>query len=126
MEADATKEKSKIYGINRNSSLNELKYFHVCSGALIPDIMHDVLEGALQYEVKLMLNEMISSDSYFTLDTLNTRIENFELGYMEMKDRPTTITHKTLTSEGSSLKQAGKVIASCQCMIKAMCTCLLF
>ena len=32
-----------------------MEYFHVCNGSLIPDIMHDVLEGALQYEVKLML-----------------------------------------------------------------------
>ena len=37
---------SKQYGINSNSTLNELKYFHVCTGGLIPDIMHDMLEGA--------------------------------------------------------------------------------
>ena len=26
----------------------------------MPDIMHDLLEGTLEYEVKLMLREMIS------------------------------------------------------------------
>lgn len=52
---DTTGELSKRYGINRNSILNDLKYFHVCSGALIPDIMHDMLEGVLRHEVKLML-----------------------------------------------------------------------
>ena len=26
---------------------------------VVPDIMHDILEGALQYEVKLMLKNMI-------------------------------------------------------------------
>ena len=31
------------------------QYFSVASGALLPDIMHDVLEGALPYEIKLML-----------------------------------------------------------------------
>ena len=28
------------------------RYFHVCEGGLIPDVMHDVLEGALVYEAK--------------------------------------------------------------------------
>ena len=45
-------EASKLYGINRDSILNKLAYFHVCSGALLPDVMHDVLEGTLQYEIK--------------------------------------------------------------------------
>jgi len=70
--------------------------------------MHDVLEGALQYEIKLMLREMIAEESYFTLADLNTRIENLELGYMESKDRPTPISDTTLYSGGVSLKQAGK------------------
>ena len=29
--------------------------FGVASGALIPDVMHDILEGALPLEIKLML-----------------------------------------------------------------------
>lgn len=80
----------------------------MCSGALLPDVMHDVLEGALQYEIKLMLREMIAEESYFTLADLNTRIENLELGYMESKDRTTPISDTTLYSGGVSLKQAGK------------------
>ena len=76
---------SASVSINRNSILNELRYqhilsmficeysgyccsyFHVCGGGLLPDIMHDVLEGALQYEVKLMLREMIKEDKIFSL-----------------------------------------------------------
>ncbi len=46
---------STVYGVNRQALLSTLKYFSVCSGALIPDLMHDVLEGALPLEVKLML-----------------------------------------------------------------------
>lgn len=46
---------SLVYGINRRALLNSLDYFKVTSGSLIPDIMHDVLEGALPLEVKLML-----------------------------------------------------------------------
>lgn len=38
-------ELSVEYGINRRSILDELLYFKVCSGALVQDVMHDVLEG---------------------------------------------------------------------------------
>ena len=53
------------------------RYFPVCNGGLVPDIMHDVLEGALEYEVKLMLAHMISEEKYFTLNQFNSRLENF-------------------------------------------------
>ena len=42
---------SKDSGINHTSILDELEYFSVASGAFLPDIMHDVLEGVLQYKV---------------------------------------------------------------------------
>lgn len=87
-----------------------VRYFHVCDGVLIPDVMHDLLEGALQYEVKLLLRHFIQTECYFSLDIFNSRLTNLELGYMETKDRPTTIADSTLTSSGHSLKQAGKTI----------------
>ena len=65
IKADASGKACTAYGINRDSILNELSYFHVCDGSLLPDIMHDVLEGGLQYEVKLMLGMMVGE--YFTL-----------------------------------------------------------
>ena len=85
------------------------RYFHVCNGGLIPDVMHDLLEGALQYEMKLMLKKMIQVENYFTLDQFNSRLISTELGYMEVKDKPTPITTTTLTSKGYSLKQAGNL-----------------
>ena len=80
-----TGDVSKEYGINRKSILNELIYFNMCNGSLIPDIMHDLLEGTLQYEVKLT-----------SLDYLNSKVSNLELGHMESKDRPSFISMKTL------------------------------
>lgn len=107
LEREDRVEKSKEYGINRHSVLNKLTYFHVCDGSLLPDVMHHVLEGALQYEIKLMLQVMIYQ-VYFTLDSLTSRLENMELGYMQAKNRPTPITEKTLRSSGLTLKQNGK------------------
>ena len=52
------------YGINRDSVLNTLAYFYITEG-LPPDIMHDVLEGVLQYEVKEMLLLVFTKTSLY-------------------------------------------------------------
>lgn len=36
------------YGINSRSALLSLKYLDICS-TLVPDVMHDILEGVVQY-----------------------------------------------------------------------------
>ena len=63
-------QNSVEYGINSKSILTTLQYFDVCSGALVPDVMHDVLEGVLQYEAKLLLKHCIFEEEYFRADTL--------------------------------------------------------
>ncbi len=103
------------------------RYFHVCDGGLIPDIMHDILEGALQYEIKLMIKIMVEVKQYFTLgkhklipvsfikllfpiDLLNTRLTNTELGYMEASDKCSLIDATTLFSNGHTLRQSGTYV----------------
>ena len=78
-------------------------YFHVCEGGLLPDVMHDLLEGALQYEVKVMLLEMITEKHYFSLDALNSRLATTELGYMETKDQPTLLDQHKISNSGHTL-----------------------
>lgn len=87
-----------------------MSYFHVCDGSLLPDVMHDILEGSLQYEVKLMLQVMVNKERYFSLDYLNMRLENFELGYMEAKNRPSPIAANKFNSSGNTLKQNGMFV----------------
>ena len=65
---------SKEFGINHRSSLLSLKYVDICSGILVPDVMHDVLEGVLQYEMKL-LQHLIFEKSYFRVKTLEKLVE---------------------------------------------------
>ena len=55
---------SSLYGVNRKAALNNLQYFNVASGALVSDIMHDVLEGVLPLETKLMLKVCIYVSTY--------------------------------------------------------------
>ena len=85
------------------------KYFSVASGALLPDIMHDILEGVLQYEAKLLLRHLIYEEGCLTLEQLNSRISRMELGYMESSNRPSEISTTTLQAEDSNLlTQDGK------------------
>lgn len=79
-------ELSVEYGINRPSSLDTLPNFSVVEN-LPHDIMHDLLEGALPHELKLLLQHCMSM-SYFNLSTLNERLAAFDIGYSEVKDKP--------------------------------------
>ena len=88
----------------------DLKYFDPCSGGLVPDVMHDVLEGVLQREVKLVLRHCVDSMKYFRLTQLTGIMERFEFGYMEVTNRPTPILRKTLHSTDYSLQQNGMIV----------------
>ena len=56
---------SKEYGINIRSVFTQLKYYNFCNGSLLADVMHDILEGVLQVEVKLVLHHCIRLKRYF-------------------------------------------------------------
>ena len=73
----------------------------MCSGALIPDIMHDLLEGSIQHTIMLMIGYLTKDKKFFSLKYLNQKIEGMELGYME-DNRPSPISKKDKT-----LKQNG-------------------
>lgn len=46
-------------GINYCSALNRLAYFHVADDQLPQDVMHVLLEGAVPYTMRLMLQVFI-------------------------------------------------------------------
>ena len=103
-EIEADSDASRECGVNRKSVLTKLQYFDICSGALVPDIMHDVLEGVLQYETKLVLIHVIQSCHYLTLKQLNHLVTCVNLGYMEVSSRPSEIS-----LSDDKLKQNGKL-----------------
>jgi hypothetical protein len=60
------------------------------------------------YETKLLLKELIDEVRCLTLSELNHRMENFDYGYMNHKNKPTTITRETLNGlNDTKLKQTG-------------------
>ena len=78
-------------------------------------------KGMLEYETKELLKYHIDEEAYYTLDYLNHQISGMELGYMESRNRPSTITLLTLRSGDHKLKQEG-VYSYEECMYGCTCT----
>ena len=99
---------SREFGVNHKSLLMEIEYFDICSGVLLCDVMHDLFEGVLQYETKLMLIQLIEKHYFNLMKNLNNHIESLELPYGTESDKPAFIDRKTLYSQGSRLNQKGR------------------
>lgn len=85
------------YGINRNSILNTIPGFSVVTG-LPHDIMHDLLEGVLNYELRLLLKHCFLS-KYITVNLLNERIKNFNYGYTQSGSKPPEINIRCIQDD---------------------------
>ena len=70
------------YGINKRSYLKNFKEIDVTE-QLLQDIMHTLLEGIVQYELRLLLLHYIRSQE-FTLVELNATICNFDFVYSDV------------------------------------------
>lgn len=66
---------STNYGINFMSVLEEVPGYSIING-LPHDIMHDLYEGVVPYELKLLLRHCISN-GYFSMNEINGRIERY-------------------------------------------------
>lgn len=52
--------------------------------------MHDVMEGVIPYEMKLLLTHYVSC-KYVTITSLNDRLNRFDFGYSELSDKPSDL-----------------------------------
>ncbi|XP_070410625.1 uncharacterized protein [Nothobranchius furzeri] len=83
---------TSCFGVKRACPLTEhLNHFHVNTG-YPPDIVHDLFEGIVPFELAVCLNILISK-KYFTLEFLNTCILKFPLKWSDKKNRPHLIPH---------------------------------
>ena len=94
------------FGLHRDSILNTSAYFHVTDG-LIPDVMHDCLEGCLPYETKELLKYLFSAH-ILTLSSLNEAIQSFPFVGADSRNKPSPIAATTMSSADHTLKQSGK------------------
>ena len=76
------------FGVKRTCPLNALQFFHSSDNYAV-DIMHDLLEGVVQYELKLLFQYLVKD--FISLNTLSQRIQSFNYGYSERKNRPSGV-----------------------------------
>ena len=89
MTGPAASSYSSAYGINRRSSLLDIKFFNIFEGGLPHDAMHDILEGIAPLEIKLLLSHCFTNH-FITLQIFNDRLLNFNFGYT-IADKPIPI-----------------------------------
>ncbi|XP_056289148.1 uncharacterized protein LOC130205674 [Pseudoliparis swirei] len=77
-----------VMGVKQSCLLNSLQYFNTCEHFSV-DIMHDILEGVAQFEMKLIILHVI--DQYTTSKEVDRRIKSFNYGYMEQNNKPPTL-----------------------------------
>ena len=87
------------YGLVRDSILNSTRYFHIVEG-LVTDIMHDLLEGALQLCTKLLLHHVIVQERKISLEDFNSRISSFHYGPSDIRNMPSLLCDNKLSQSG--------------------------
>lgn len=75
-----------VYGAKKTCVFNSQQYFHSTDNYAV-DITHDLLEGAVQYELKLVFLYLVKQ-GYVSMRLLSGRIQTFNYGYTNRKNRP--------------------------------------
>ena len=81
----------RTYGIRKKSHFNHLSY-HVVDG-LPPDIMHDLLEGVVPFEIQLVLKSLIGK-GFFDLDLVNRTLHSWKYGPLDKRNQPVALTEE--------------------------------
>ena len=114
---------SKTYGVNCRSKLMSIINFSMFGGGLPHDVMHDVLEGVAQYEIKLLIRHCINLN-YITIDEYNHRILYFDYGKNET-DKPGVITSSLLRSDDKKFHlSAAQTLLLCRIITLIMGDCV--
>ena len=70
-----------------------------------------IVLGTLLLEVKVLLKYLIYDEKIFTLEYLNDKISEFQLGYFESTDRPSTIKRENIVVDSvHKLGQSGMYV----------------
>ncbi|KAJ8666064.1 hypothetical protein QAD02_007726 [Eretmocerus hayati] len=81
-------EKRKEFGLEQDSALHKSKYWHFTRDWSF-DPMHDIFEGNGELTLKLVIHHFINNEKYnLTVQKLNDRIDHFDYGSTDVKDKP--------------------------------------
>lgn len=98
------------HGVVRSCPLNDLNFYNYLDSPTV-DIMHDMLEGVVPFEIKIVLQKLISLGC-FSLDVVNNRLMAHDFGRLESKNRPSPIK---LDGQGNRI---GQKAAQAWCLIR--------
>lgn len=82
-------------GLNENSIWNVIPYFHVVFN-FVADVMHDLLEGVLKYDMAHILHHYIIETKTLSLDILNDRLRTFDYQLNNISNKPPLISKKEI------------------------------
>lgn len=97
---------STLYGVNRKSVLDEVPSFSVALG-LPHDIMHDLYEGVLPYELKLLLQYCVQ-ENFFSIQEVNDRISKYDF----LKKKPTLLDPAIIRDPEKKIRQSASQMMS--------------
>lgn len=85
-------------GLKHSCLFNSLSFFHTAQNVTV-DIMHDLLEGVVPFELKLMLYSYIYERKLFSLELLNSRLASFDYNSSDRKNKPTALSELELKDQ---------------------------
>lgn len=108
-QEDCNLNNPSVTGIAESCIFNQVIGFHVIL-CIILDIMHDILEGAANYTMVNILNDLIYNQNSFSLDFLNQRIECFQYGHLEGSNKIPIIEKKHIQSKKKLKMSASEML----------------
>ena len=108
LDGPYAKADSTTYGVNSKSALNKIPNFHVANRQMPQDAMHVLLEGAVTFEIQVLLKVLIYEKGYFDLSILNERLSSFVYGRDESRTKPPKAFETKQILRDSSLNVSGQ------------------
>ena len=108
LSGEMAESDSVTYGNRYRSSLNDIEHLHVANMMQMPqDVMHVLFERVLGMVIHMMLCEFFKK-KYLTLSVLNERLNAFDFGTAEARNRPPkSFKEKDFDSSSSKLHLSG-------------------
>ena len=115
--AEGNKLMQSATGVRGSSHLDGFRIFKPIKHSIF-DLFHDLPQGICKMEVKLAIREYVCIKKYFSEETLNSRIQFFDYGFPDRKNKPSaTITSAYLSNiKTYNLHQTG---AQMWCLTRA-------
>ncbi|KAJ8667819.1 hypothetical protein QAD02_009482 [Eretmocerus hayati] len=88
-------------GLKFDSVFNKLKYFHVCAPGLPPCIGHDLFEGIVAYDLKMIIDYFVELE-WFSIDELNQWIKDFPYSTEDVQDKPCPVSETKARLDGGA------------------------